>query len=460
MTTNTIRDNSANSRDSGDPEICRRGDKPTAHPPHAVVDALEAYLPYQTYKRSDEGWIGDIPSHWQLVKLKRIFIEKSHRKNMDLPCGSISFGEVVTKNDLAVPISTKESYQEVLKGEFLVNPLNLNYDLKSLRIALSNIDVVVSAGYIVLLAASDLSKQYFNYLLHRYDVAHMKLLGSGVRQTISFSHIANSLLPTPPLPEQKAIATFLDQKTAKIDQAIKIKEQQITLLKERKQIIIQQAVTRGLNPDAPMKDSGIDWIGGIPAHWESIKLKHLFHEVNKRTETGEEVLLSLRMEIGLIPHDEVSDKTISNQELIGYKIVEPGQLVMNRMRASIGIFGVAARAGLVSPDYAVFDVATNASSKYFLTLFKTRLLGTQFRLSSKGLGTGSSGFMRLYTDNFGDIKIPLCDISEQEQIVQFIQRKTGTIDSGVSAIQSQIDAYKEYKTTLINAAVTGKIKVA
>ena len=95
-----------------------------------------------------------------------------------------------------------------------------------------------------------------------------------------------------------------------------------------------------------------------------------------------------------------------------------------------------------------------------MIFFKTSLLGTQFRLSSKGLGTGSSGFMRLYTDNFGDIKVPLCDISEQDQIVQFIQRKTETIDDGISVIQSQIDTYKEYKTTLINAAVTGKIKVA
>ncbi len=230
---------------------------------------------YQTYKDSTEGWIGDVPEHWDIRKLKHLFYEKKHRPNMSLNCGAISFGKVVTKDDEKILLSTKASYQEVLSGEFLINPLNLNYDLISLRIALSEIDVVVSAGYIVIREKEELQKQYFKYLLHRYDVAYMKLLGSGVRQTISFNHIANSLLVFPPLEEQSLIAAFLDKKTALIDEAISIKEKQINLLKERKQIIIQQAVTQGLDPNVPMKDSGVDWIGDIPEHWEVVPLKRL-----------------------------------------------------------------------------------------------------------------------------------------------------------------------------------------
>ena len=153
---------------------------------------------YEAYKNSGEGWISEVPGHWEVKKLKHIFFEKKHTQNLSLNCGSISFGKVVTKNDDKVPHSTKASYQEVLNGEFLINPLNLNYDLKSLRIGLSEIDVVVSAGYIVLKDKIDMSKEYFKYLLHRYDVAYMKLLGSGIRQTISFNHIANSLLLQPP----------------------------------------------------------------------------------------------------------------------------------------------------------------------------------------------------------------------------------------------------------------------
>ncbi|WP_372740218.1 hypothetical protein [Neptunomonas sp.] len=236
--------------------------------------AMPKYKEYKEYKDSGEGWIDVVPTHWEVRKLKHIFFEKKHTQNMSLNCGSISFGKVVTKDDDRIPHSTKASYQEVLNGEFLINPLNLNYDLISLRIGLSDIDVVVSAGYVVLKNKIDLSKQYFKYLLHRYDVAYMKLLGSGVRQTISFNHIANSLLLQPPMVEQTAIANFLDKKTAQIDEAIAIKEKQIELIKEHKQIIIQQAVIQGLNPDVPMKNSGVDWIGEIPEHWEYAKLKY------------------------------------------------------------------------------------------------------------------------------------------------------------------------------------------
>jgi type I restriction enzyme S subunit len=216
-----------------------------------MTRTMTAMPKYESYKDSGEGWIGEIPKDWKIEKLKHLFYEKKHTSNMSLNCGSISFGEVIEKDDEKIPLSTKQSYQEVLSGEFLLNPLNLNYDLKSLRIALSKINVVVSAGYIVLKEKTDINKAYFKYLLHRFDVDYMKLMGAGVRQTINFSHIANSILILPSKNEQKAIAKFLDEKTAQIDQAIRIKEQQIALLKERKQTIIQNAVTKGLSPTSP-----------------------------------------------------------------------------------------------------------------------------------------------------------------------------------------------------------------
>ena len=243
-----------------------------------VVNSM-SYATYDSYKDSGEAWIGEIPSEWEVIKLKNIFYEKKHTRNMSLNCGSISFGQVICKDDDKVPEATKMAYQEVLNGEFLINPLNLNYDLISLRIALSKIDVVVSAGYIVLKNKIEINKEFFKYLLHRYDVAYMKLLGSGVRQTINFNHIANSLLVLPTYIEQTKIANFLDQKTAQIDQAIALKQQQIEKLGEYKQIVIQNAVTKGLNPNAPMKDSGVAWIGDIPEHWDVKKLKYLTSKI-------------------------------------------------------------------------------------------------------------------------------------------------------------------------------------
>ena len=235
---------------------------------------------YENYKDSGVEWLEKIPEHWELKRFKHIFKEKKITHNVDLNCGSISFGKVVYKDDEKIPLSTKKSYQVLNKGEFLINPLNLNYDLISLRIALSDKDVVVSSGYIIVQNTIKLSKSYFKWLLHIFDVAYMKTLGSGVRQTLSFTHIANSELVIPPLQEQTAIAQFLDDKTQKIDTAVALKEQQIKLLQERKQILIHKAVTRGVTSsvvDKPvkLKDSGVEWIGEIPEHWEVKKLKEL-----------------------------------------------------------------------------------------------------------------------------------------------------------------------------------------
>src|SRR6266850_3871842 len=239
-----------------------------------VLDEIEVDR-YRDFKDSGVEWLGEIPKHWEIKKFKRIFFEIRKRSNPELPCGSISFGKVVFKDDEKIPEATKRSYQVVLRGDFLVNPLNLNYDLISLRIALSDLDVVVSSGYIVLGATQEIYKQYFKWLLHRFDVAYMKVLGSGVRQTLNFGDIGEAILISPPFPEQTAIANFLDRKTALIDNAIAIKEKQIELLKEHRQILIHKAVTRGLSPNVRMKDSGVGWIGEIPVHWNVKPLRFI-----------------------------------------------------------------------------------------------------------------------------------------------------------------------------------------
>ena len=420
---------------------------------------ITAFPKYEHYRDSGEGWLEEVPSHWENCKLKQLFKEKKHRANMDLNCGSISFGEVVEKEDERIPLSTKASYQEVLAGEFLVNPLNLNYDLKSLRIGLSKINVVVSAGYIVLQNKGEMDKRFFNYLLHRYDVAFMKLLGSGVRQTISFNHIANSLLVEPPLPEQRAIAAFLDGKCAKIDEAVRIKEAQITLLAERRQILIQEAVTRGLNPAAPMKDSGIDWIGQIPAHWEVRRNFTFFREMKK---SGHEDLPVLSVSI----HSGVSREELSEEENIrsivkiadrsAYKEVLPGDIAYNMMRAWQGGIGAVHTHGMVSPAYVVARPNGSLSGEYFELLYRTPAFIRQMDAGSKGI---TDFRKRLYWDDFRDLLTIMPPMAEQMEIVQYAKEISHKVDNAISIKEDQIAALKEYKTSLINAAVTGKIKV-
>lgn len=416
------------------------------------------YPVYGSYKDSSEGWIADVPEHWEIRKLKHLFQEKKHRPNLDLNCGSISFGEVVEKDDERVPLATKASYQEVRKGEFLVNPLNLNYDLKSLRIGLSDIDVVVSAGYLVLQAKDEMDKRYFKYLLHRYDVAYMKLLGSGVRQTISFNHIANSILIAPPLSEQRAIAAFLDDKCAKIDGAVKIKDDQIALLRERRQIIIQDAVTRGLNPAASMKDSGIDWIGQVPEHWKITRLGVCLQAAAGRNRPNLP-LLSITRELGVITRnvdDQASNHNFIPEDLSNYRVLKAGQFGMNKMKAWQGSYGISPITGIVSPAYFVFDLIADVNPAFFSLAVRTGLYVSYFYQASDGVRIGQWDLSR---ERMKQIPFVIPSQAEQLMIVQFAAEQTQKINAAIAIKENQITALKEYKTSLINAAVTGKIKV-
>ena len=418
-----------------------------------------SYAKYERYKDSGEAWIGEIPSEWEVIKLKNIFYEKKHTRNMSLNCGSISFGQVICKDDDKVPEATKMAYQEVLNGEFLINPLNLNYDLISLRIALSKIDVVVSAGYIVLKNKIEINKEFFKYLLHRYDVAYMKLLGSGVRQTINFNHIANSLLVLPTDIEQTKIANFLDQKTAQIDQAIALKQQQIEKLNEYKQIVIQNAVTKGLNPNAPMKDSGVEWIGDIPEHWQMKRLKYVLDERNERSKTGEEPLFMVSQKYGLVVRADYHEKAEVAQSNIDNKIVYKNDLVFNKLKPHLGVFYKSEIdfKGLVSPDYAVYKVKNYIyDMKYLEILFRNPKYIEQFIIRATGI---VEGLIRLYTTSLFELPVMIPPKEEQETILNFVKNENDKIDISQQNLEKQIDRLKEYKNILINQAVTGKIKI-
>ncbi len=415
---------------------------------------------YSKTVNSNIGWVGEIPMHWDMIRLKHIFFEKKIVHNSNLNCGSISFGKVVTKDDSSIPVSTKASYQEVLQGEFLINPLNLNYDLKSLRIALSGLDVVVSSGYIVIKNHLDVDKIYFKWLLHRYDVAYMKLLGSGVRQTINFNHIANSLLPLPPKSEQTAIANFLDDKTAKIDQAIAQKERMIKLLQERKQIIIQNAVTKGLDPNVKMKDSGVEWIGDIPEHWGVKRLKHLAiirgSQVDPKISPYKEMILiapnHLEQRTGNIIQLETAEQQGADS---GKYLAKQGDIIYSKIRPELRKVCIAPESCLCSADMYAIKPNRLITTEYLMLVF----LGEQFNdfMVNQSMRVAMPKVNRTDVSNY-PIIFPA--ISEQKKIVEYVHSKKDEIKKAENNLVTQIKKLKEYKTTLIDHAVTGKIKVS
>ncbi|MHA8076757.1 restriction endonuclease subunit S [Aquirufa sp. TARAVU-A1A] len=403
---------------------------------------------YSAYKNSGIEWVEDVPAHWEVKKFKRVFYEIKKRSNPNLNCGSISFGKVVYKDDEKIPESTKKSYQVVNKGDFLVNPLNLNYDLISLRIALSNIDVVVSSGYIVLSNSVQLDKTFYKYFLHRFDVAFMKVLGSGVRQTLNWNDIANCDLIFPPLREQTAIAAFLDRKTALIDQAIDIKQKQIELLQERRQILIHKAVTHGLNPDVKMKDSGVEWIGEIPEHWEVKNLRYAFEFLNNKRIP----LSAIEREnmVGNFPYYGASgiidyiDQYIFDEKLI--LIGEDGANLLSKSTplafVANGKFWVNNHAHILRPLFEGFNYWAEQLSLIDYTVF---ISGAAQPKLSRG--------------NLSAVKVIVPTLKDLDEISSYLETVSDKISTTISLKEQEIEKLKEYKATLINSAVTGKIKV-
>lgn len=207
-------------------------------------------------------------------------------------------------------------------------------------------------------------------------------------------------------------------------------------------------------PYSGYRDSVHDWLGAAPEHWKVVRSKYLFREVDDRTDTGTETLLSMRQAHGLIPHAKVSTKPVTPEDLKGYKRVQTGQMVLNRMQASNGMFAVAREDGLVSPDYAVFRLLQPIEPDYFVDLFKTNIYRAKFRQESKGLGTGMSGFLRLYSDRFGTIPVPQPPADEQRKIVDFIRSYDLRVRRLIRNKRRLIGLLNEQKLAIINQAVT------
>jgi type I restriction enzyme S subunit len=438
------------------------------------MEVVQTLQRYSKYKESRESWLGEIPEHWEEKKFKHIFSEKKKSTNIELNCGSISFGKVVYKDDEKVPESTKRSYQVLSKGDFLINPLNLNYDLISLRIALSDKDVVVSSGYIILNENLILNKNYYKWLLHIFDVVYMKTLGSGVRQTLSFTHIANCELVFPPLEEQTIIANFLNDKTVKIDQAIAIKQKQIELLKERRQILIHKAVTRGLNDAVKMKDSGVEWIREIPEHWEVKKLKFLAtyfkgYAFSSTVYNSEGIPIVKASNIKKWSVENITSYiAIDNQRksFENFKLLE-GDIIISTVgskpemkESAVGQLAIVNKeyeGSYLNQNTVCIRPKKDAINKYYLKcVFTSNYLRSNF--DSISLWIANQAYIEI--DNILEIMITLPPIDEQIKISDFIENASTKIATAISLKEQEIEKLKEYKMGLIDGVVTGKVRVS
>ena len=235
------------------------------------------------------------------------------------------------------------------------------------------------------------------------------------------------------------------------------RERELHLLDELKQAEIANVVTRGLNPDVPMKDSGIPWIGQIPAHWEVRRNKYLFKEEDDKNTDLSFQLLTFSRKKGIIPFSEANEKEPSSSDLSNYKVIRPGQLLENRMQAWSGMFAKSEIEGCVSPDYSVFSpTSDDVCVDFFVFLFRTNQYIAHWANLSRGVG---EGFNRLYTNQFHSVYALFPPIDEQKAIVEYIQQKNSTIDEMIANLRAEIEFLTEYKQRLIADVVTGQINV-
>jgi len=306
------------------------------------------------------------------------------------------------------------------------------------------------------IAPTKLHRDFLWWALHTTD-QHLDQIATGTTyDAVSAEDIGNVRIVFPSYERQQVISTFLNKETAQIDALLDEKHQMLALLREKLSVITSKIVLNGVNAHRHMRRSGPPWLLETPADWELRRAKYLFHEIDDRSETGEEMLLSLRMEHGLVPHNDVSEKPIPAENLIGYKIARPNEIVLNRMRAASGLVAVAPQHGIVSPDYAVFRPLDGVDPEYFTLLFKTPLLQAVFRSLSRGLGTGQSGFLRLYSEDFLSIKLPVPRPEEQTAVVAELARERARTATVETALEDSRKLLKERRAALITAAVTGQ----
>lgn len=429
---------------------------------------------YDAYKDSGVDWIGEIPNNWNVVKLKHLLQEplkyganeSGIEFSEDLPryiriTDFNDDGKLDEKNKLSLTWKKGKDYL-LDDGDILLARSGASVG-KSFLFKLENANekAFCFAGYLIK-AKADINKiipKYLYLYLNSEVFFEWKnlIFNKATIENIGADKYSEFFIILPSLDEQSKILDLLNPFLMNIDQAIAIKEQQIALLNERKQIVIQKAVTQGLDSNVPMKDSGVEWIGEIPEHWEIIKVKNLFKLIIEPAPKNNDLeLLSVYTDIGVKPRKELEERGNKASTTDGYWKVRKGDIIVNKLLAWMGAIGLSNYNGVTSPAYDILRAVKPLNPYIYHLLFRSPTCSAELKKHSRGI---MDMRLRLYFDKFGDVLVPYAPIYEQNEIIKYIEVEEQKINAGIELINQQIEKLKEYKTTLINDAVTGKIKV-
>lgn len=417
---------------------------------------------YPTYKDSGIEWQGQIPAHWDetlffsVAKLKNqtgyieedllsVYLDKGVIRTID------SDGKQVHK-----PSEDLSKYQLVDIGDFVMN----NQQCWRGSVGVSSFRGIVSPAYHVFELSSSLNYRYANYLLRdQYMVGQYKVASKGVgsiQQILYFPWFKKCLCLIPPQEEQRQIVAYLDYKSNKINERICQIEKELQTLSELKQAEIAAVVTRGLDPNVPMKESGIEWLGKIPAHWEMMRAKYMFNKEKRAVRTNDKVVTCFRDgQVTLRENRRISGFTESLTET-GYQGVRKGDLVIHQMDAFAGAIGVSDSDGKGTSVYHCCTPKGNYSPHYYAHLIREMARSGYIESLYRGIRERSSDFNY---DTFSKQYLPIPPREEQDAIVSYLQSRITIIDNYIAKLKEEINYLQEYKQRLISDVVTGKVDV-
>jgi len=417
---------------------------------------------YETYSVTQLPWCDILPAHWNLRRAKYMY--KKENREVQPEDGVVTCfrdGTVTLRKNRRLTGFTEAvqetGYQGIRKGDLVIHVM----DAFAGAVGVSDSDGKGTPVYSVCTAIGDYNNHYYALILREMaKKGFIQSLYRGIRERSSdfrFDVFAKQYLPVPPRDEQDQIVRCLDWKVSEINKLINIKHREIKNIDALKRNLVSHVVTRGLVPDVALKDSGVKWLGDIPAHWNTIKLRQILHPVSIKNHP-ELPLLSVVRERGVIIRD-VDDKESNHNyvpdDLSGYKMVKKGQFAMNKMKAWQGSYGVSDYTGIVSPAYFIFDIDFD-NLKYFHYAIRSKVYVNFFAQASDGIRVGQ---WDLQMDKMKEIPFIVPPADEQIQIVEYIESGLPKYDDAICVLREEIRGLEELKTKLISDVVTGKIDV-
>ncbi len=419
-------------------------------------------------KDSGVKWVGQIPKLWAIKPIRADFQEVTEKNKNGLVQNALKFtyGTIVQKQNFDADsddyvAGTILGYTIVSPGDIVLNGLNLNYDFVSQRIGIVKDAGIITSAYLVFRKKldSEILPEFINYLLKAYDNCKaFHNIGGGVRKIINFSELKKQYIVYPDIKSQRQIVELLDAKCAEIDALTADIQVQIDTLEQYKRSVITEAVTKGLNPDAEMRDSGLRWVEKLPAHWSVIPSKHLFHNSDLRKQP-DDVLLTASQNWGIIPQEEYMERTgakivLANHGIENWKHVEPNNFVIS-LRSFQGGLEMSSVKGCITWHYIVLKPIKTIIHRFYKWLFKSDVYISALQSTCNFIRDGQD----LRYSNFSQVPLYLPPLDEQTQIADYLDNKCAEIDRTITEKNIQMSVLADYKKSLIFEYVTGKKEV-